>query len=473
MVVWPMAFALAFIGAVKADATPSSLTDISALTKPWLLIGTGAHNDSTTPEGVFNKGIGDAVDVSNFELGANKAPVQVTSDYGPGLAGNVPPLTPGALGPAPLGITPNPPTPQVITFDGNVAVTSIDKFDPMSGKNGTFHFSDVGLFAMNPQAGLPILGIPGSMPGVNCAGPANTDTSNGGCMASNGGSGNPPNSLFNDVNYPNSLNSPTPNVGSDLHRLTGDVAAGGTGPNNGIKGGVGFSDLRMGLDTALTLIPSLSGLAPMFCDLEINNSGIFHNICSGNVLDLDQVIEGSNLGGQVKGGTPSDPTNLYVKLTDGLNIIDIDTGGNDFLLNNANIIIDGSEDARVIFRILNDKNFNINQGNIVIGNMGIGLNNVMFFSDTTQQSATFTFNDAIFNGIAFWTLGDGSGIHVNDSQGCVQMVGDKINLQDVRYSRCGFMEMDVPPIPEPSTVLLLGSGLAGLGLWGRRKNRKD
>ena len=68
--------ALMLGGMGQAHAMPfGSLAEITAQTSPWLIIGTGGLNDMDTPEGVFNKGIGNAVDISNFEIGANKAPV--------------------------------------------------------------------------------------------------------------------------------------------------------------------------------------------------------------------------------------------------------------------------------------------------------------------------------------------------------------------------------------------------------------
>ena len=85
---------------------------------------------------------------------------------------------------------------------------------------------------------------------------------------------------------------------------------------------------------------------------------------------------------------------------------------------------------------------NINQGNILTGDMGIGLWNVMFYSDTVEQQSLFEFNDTIFNGIAFWTLGDGSGSNVNNSQGCVQRVFlCSCNSWTIRMMRCYARDM--------------------------------
>ena len=156
---------------------------------PWLFIGTGAPNDSTTPEGTFNKGVGDAVDISNFEIGAIKSPVpanefgnQSPTSYGPGLQwfSNVPSVPGVVLNQAPFGINVDPfgfagllPPEQIIDYSGNVAVTHIDDDDPSGDKNGRFGVSNVGVFAKNLSDGGK---IPDGLPaGIVTAGPANTD----------------------------------------------------------------------------------------------------------------------------------------------------------------------------------------------------------------------------------------------------------------------------------------------------------
>ena len=79
--------------------------------------------------GLGDAEVGHALNMNNFELGANKAPVPSTSDFlnsggGPGLAGNVPDLPSGieAVG-------------QGIAGDGNVAILS---------PSGRFNLQDVG-----------------------------------------------------------------------------------------------------------------------------------------------------------------------------------------------------------------------------------------------------------------------------------------------------------------------------------------
>ena len=45
-------------------------------------------------------------------------------------------------------------------------------------------------------------------------------------------------------------------------------------------------------------------------------------------------------------------------------------------------------------------------------------------------------------------------IHLSSAQGCTQLVGSKIDMNDVRLNGCA------TAVPEPSTALLVGLGLA-------------
>ena len=151
-------------------------------------------------------------------------------------------------------------------------------------------------------------------------------------------------------------------------------------------------------------------------------------------------------------------SSLSLSLLAGLTVVDFDTGGNDLLLQNTNLLIDGPAGAYVIFRIPDEANFLVSQANIVVGNGGIGLNNVMFYTDKPDNNQHIKLENSIVNGVAFWDLSmTGGEVTFNNVQGCTQAVGDKINLNDVRLNNCGAMI-----VPEPGTGMLLGLGLVGL-----------
>jgi hypothetical protein len=119
-------------------------------------------------------------------------------------------------------------------------------------------------------------------------------------------------------------------------------------------------------------------------------------------------------------------------------------------------VIDGPADAVAIFRVGN-VNFKISNGNILVGDDGIGLNSVLFFSQKNDNSTHFDFSNTVLNGVAFWDLSMlGSEISVDNGQGCTQLVGDKIGLQNVRFGRCAF------GVAEPEGGSLLGLALAAL-----------
>jgi hypothetical protein len=337
-----------------ATAAANAIPFATAQSHLYLLIGNGPVNDST---GQFtNKGVGDAVDVSNYELGANQNAVPSPSD--PSLDGNVPDL--------PAGITP---VGVGIFGDGNVAITHPD---------GKYKLSNVDVYAD--------LGIQ--------------------CSRASGCDDGTSNSFFNPPGNPI--------------------------PANGLTQGVDFSLLLAELTDAKSVIAGLAQTS---------------------------VLDTSGNGGKIT----SDTT---INLASGLNVIDIVTGGSDFSLENANLVIDGPSDAVAIFRVGN-VNFKISNGNILVGDDGIGLNSVLFFSAKNDNSTHFDFSNTVLNGVAFWDLSMlGSEISVDNGQGCTQFVGDKIGLQNVRFGRCAF------GVAEPEGSSLVGLGLGGLLLVAARRGAR-
>jgi hypothetical protein len=51
-------------------------------------------------------------------------------------------------------------------------------------------------------------------------------------------------------------------------------------------------------------------------------------------------------------------------------VVDFSPGGNDLLLENTNLLINGEADSFVIFRIPDEANFLVSQANIIVGNNG-------------------------------------------------------------------------------------------------------
>ena len=110
----------------------------------------------------------------------------------------------------------------------------------------------------------------------------------------------------------------------------------------------------------------------------------------------------------------------------------------------------------------------VSQSAILVSDSGIGLDDVMFFSDKKDNDTHFSLSNVVLNGIAFWDLSeyaDPSEINFNNVQGCTQAVGNKLNTgQDVRLTGCGFAP---GVVPEPTTLSLLAVGV----LMACRKRR--
>jgi len=212
------------------------------------------------------------------------------------------------------------------------------------------------------------------------------------------------NSFFNDPNeWPNTFD------GTTCTFVVGDPPALIDDPNfAGVTAAVDFTALIAELLDAKTVIPPLIPTATL------------------------DVTSGIGTGSQ---GVIQDTTHT-INLVAGLNVIDVDTNGADFVLNDATLVIDGPAGSFAIIRIPDQVNFLISNGNILVGDGGMGLNNVIFYSENVENNVHFNFDNTILNGVVFWTLEPAGEININNAQGCTQLIADKINLNDVRFTRC-------------------------------------
>ncbi len=379
---------IALTGTAQAGVVPFS----TVFSRDYLLIGMGPVN---TTGG--RPGVGDAVKVNNFELGANKAPVPAPSSFGPGLLGNVPNI--------PLNARP---VASGIFNNGNIAITH---------PGGRFNLQNVGVYG---DLGVRTAGaLPGSNSGVQ-------------------------NSFFNDPNhFPNTF-TPTGFTNPGVHKNTG-----GTG--SVVNPGSANQATRM--DS-----PNHAGITGNF-----NHSGLVAELASARTA-INGLSPTGTLNVSGTGGTLS--THTTITLGPGLNVIDIVTGGGDFKLQNANLVIDGPANSGVIFRVPHHAKFLVANANILLGLSGISGGSVLFFTDRPDNAEHFSFSNAVIDGASFWTLGESGGqISMSNVQGCTQLIGDKINsINDVRLGRCSF---DTTFIPTPGAVAMLGLG----GLLVARRRR--
>ena len=107
---------------------------------------------------------------------------------------------------------------------------------------------------------------------------------------------------------------------------------------------------------------------------------------------------------------------------------------------------------------------------IGIGDGGIGMSKVLFFTDQNNNNGHFNFQNTVFNGVSFWDLSDfdGADLAVDNGQGCAQFVAEQIVMNDVRFNSCGARPEPVIN-PEPQSLLLVLIGLSGI-LWTGRRN---
>ena len=169
-----------------------------------------------------------------------------------------------------------------------------------------------------------------------------------------------------------------------------------------------------------------------------------------------------SLSGTLPGGALS--SDWTIVLSDpGFYVLDVapvpNSESTDWDLGIYDILIDGVAGSSLIIRF-DGFNMLTSDSFIGIGDGGIGLHNVLFYTDRGDDlpdpdtGTHYAFNgNTVFNGVAFWDLSATYSTTKigGNSQGCVQLIGDSIVLNNVRYNNCAFNPTSVP---EPSTLLL-------------------
>lgn len=368
-----------------APITPALAQTLSTVeSSRYLLIGTG-------PENLFQgrQGVGPAVTISGYEVGANRAPIPSSGDFlsggssgGPSLLFNVPSIPLAAL-----------PVTGGTCGNGNIAITN---------GAGVFILSETGVY--------------GNL-GIRTAQPA---------QAADIGTGN---SFYNDSNgFPNTFTStgPTdPGVNNNIGGFGTFVPAANANPlaaieqptAAGVFGTTNFAALEAELDAARAAILSYPATQVL-------------NVPSG-VLNIDTTV----------------------LLAPGRNVIDIVTSANDFQLDSMTFLVNGPAGSYAIFRVPADIKMTVSNSNLLVGTGGIDTSSVLFFSNRPDNSSHFEISNSIVNGFAFWSLGEeGASINVSEAQGCAQFVADKITLSGSRLCGCQFDPSVAPPAPCPADL---------------------
>ena len=390
-------------------------------TSEYILIATG------------DDGVGNALDLSNSEIGAISAEsgslrfnsVSPPSDSNDGFNGFQGPST------------------GVITLDGDAILTDT---------SGTLHLSNADVHAET--------GGPGSegMQGIDCAGSYNSCTDSGDDISTGGPLGpNQDGSGFNTTGLP------------------GGPAFSQVANNNGVQGGVSPTDVLDSYNRQLAGYTTTNGNTFDGYGSYGSGADVTLNFNSfAGYSDSTITVTGSASGGTVE-------SNLFFSLTSGLTIVDINTGNNDLSLPTLDWVVDGAADSFVVFRIQDGNALLSSNGNFLLGNSGIGTENILFLVDYTSTS--FGLYNTEFYGYSFWDVNGSGQVVLSDSRGCGQIKADKINLQNASMTGCAFNYIPPdpdptpdnntppPPVPVPGSLPLLLTGIAAAGAYRARRRK--
>ena len=231
--------------------------------------------------------------------------------------------------------------------------------------------------------------------------------------------------------------------GAPPNTPTGDLPDNAAGTNGvGFQPGVDLSDLRTELNTWGAGIEAAA-----------TEGTITQNIENENYKDGTEpfVIELVPMGGTAD---PLSDLSFTDTNGDGKVIIDIDLGGNDWEINNSDVIIDGPAGLTAFFRLTDGSNMmmgdNANIGNtsIVLGEGGIkesGRAGAVFYVGEDEGNTgeeVISGSNVVFDGIAFWELDNTTAdngtntINIQNGQGCAQFIADRVIHSNTRFTAC-------------------------------------
>ena len=179
----------------------------------------------------------------------------------------------------------------------------------------------------------------------------------------------------------------------------------------------------------------------------------------GNVIDLVSSIEGgaTTLGGMTFNrinsnyllfDSPDVPTANVRQFSDGTGFNDTETG-TAYMVGLETIYIFNGDDAELANVVANGAPgpATINMGQVTFRLAGLGTTTIGFFFDPTGTSS-----------VSSLVIGPRG----------ITYSGDDIDFTDLPVSAIGYSALQIVVVPEPSTALMFGLGLAALSMRPRR-----